>query len=135
MRTAKILVDTQFVIALVNPRDIDHARAVHLAEEHRDQSFVITDAILLEIGNALARTRRMEAAEVIESFFRSDNVEVVRLNPDLFRRALELYRRRWDKHWSLVDCVSFVVMQDRGSRRALTSDHHFIQAGFEALLA
>jgi predicted nucleic acid-binding protein len=133
--TAKILVDTQFVIALINPRDIDHGRAVHLAREHRHQSFLITDAVLLEIGNALARTRRKEAAEVIESFFRSDNMEVIRMTPDLFSRALDLYRRRWDKNWSLVDCVSFVVMQDRGSRRALTSDHHFIQAGFEAMLA
>lgn len=135
MATAKILVDTQFVIALINPRDIDHGRVVHLAEEQRHQSFLITDAVLLEIGNALARTRRMEAAEVIESFFRSDNTEVIRMTPDLFSRALDLYRRRWDKKWSLVDCVSFVVMQDHGSRRALTSDHHFTQAGFEAMLA
>jgi predicted nucleic acid-binding protein len=31
--------------------------------------------------------------------------------------------------------VSFVVMADRGMQRALTSDRHFIQAGFQALLA
>lgn len=38
------------------------------------------------------------------------------------------------KHWSLTDCISFVVMQQRGIRQALTFDRHFEQAGYEALL-
>jgi predicted nucleic acid-binding protein len=36
--------------------------------------------------------------------------------------------------WSLTDCISFVVMQDRQITGALTADHHFEQAGFTALL-
>jgi predicted nucleic acid-binding protein len=39
-----------------------------------------------------------------------------------------------DKEWSLVDCISFVVMTDRKLTDALTGDHHFEQAGFNALL-
>ena len=34
----------------------------------------------------------------------------------------------------LTDCISFVVMQERGIAEALTGDHHFEQAGFAALL-
>ncbi|MDP7134637.1 MAG: PIN domain-containing protein, partial [Planctomycetota bacterium] len=41
---------------------------------------------------------------------------------------------RLDKGWSLTDCVSFVVMQERGLVDALTTDLHFQQAGFRALL-
>jgi len=48
--------------------------------------------------------------------------------------GLELYARRPDKSWSLTDCISFVVMTDRGLTEALTGDHHFEQAGFRALL-
>jgi predicted nucleic acid-binding protein len=39
-----------------------------------------------------------------------------------------------DKEWSLTDCLSFVVMQQRGLTEALTPDEHFVQAGFKALL-
>jgi predicted nucleic acid-binding protein len=41
---------------------------------------------------------------------------------------------RQDKSWSLVDCSSFVVMQQRGIVEALTTDEHFEQAGFVRLL-
>jgi len=39
-----------------------------------------------------------------------------------------------DKGWSLTDCASFVIMEDEGLPAALTHDHHFEQAGFQALL-
>ncbi|MFM6264927.1 MAG: PIN domain-containing protein, partial [Dolichospermum sp.] len=42
--------------------------------------------------------------------------------------------QREDKEWGLVDCISFIVMQDRGISDALTTDIHFQQAGFRALL-
>jgi hypothetical protein len=34
----------------------------------------------------------------------------------------------------MTDCISFVVMQERGIFEALTTDHHFQQAGFRAIL-
>ncbi len=39
---------------------------------------------------------------------------------------------RWrDKDFSFTDCTSFVVMRELRVRRALTTDRHFRQAGFE----
>ena len=48
--------------------------------------------------------------------------------------AWTLYKSRLDKAWSLVDCSSFVVMQQLGIQKALTTDQHFEQAGFIRLL-
>ena len=52
----------------------------------------------------------------------------------LFRQGRQLFAARPDKAWSLTDCISFVVMTERGLTEALTGDHHFEQAGFRALL-
>src|SRR5208282_5143253 len=46
----------------------------------------------------------------------------------------DFFSARPDKEWSLTDCISFVVMNERGMTDALTSDHHFEQAGFQILL-
>jgi len=52
----------------------------------------------------------------------------------LFTKAVKFYSERMDKEWSLTDCISFVVMKERKLTTALTTDHHFEQAGFRALL-
>jgi len=130
----RILVDTFFVIALINRRDQYHRQARELADKFEGHPLLVTDAVLLEIGNALARGYKQEATEIIEEFLTSDEVEVVHLSPQLFQQAFALYRTHQDKEWSLVDCVSFVVMREVGISHALTFDHHFTQAGFEALM-
>lgn len=38
------------------------------------------------------------------------------------------------KEWSLIDCVSFVVMTERGLSEALTADEHLRQMRFRPLL-
>ena len=131
----RIFIDTLFIIALINPRDQYHAKATELAAKYESQPFLVTDAVLLEIGNGLARNYKQEAIEVIEGFFDSEEVEIVRLTPELFERVFELYKKYKDKDWGLIDCISFVVMTDAGITEALTFDQHFEQAGFEALMA
>jgi predicted nucleic acid-binding protein len=129
-----IFIDTVYIIALSNRRDQYHEQASKLVSQYKGYLMVITDAVLLEVGNALAHSHRQEAAEAIEEILTSDDVEVVHLTPDLFKRGFTMYRTFQDKAWSLVDCLSFVVMLDRGITDALTTDHHFEQAGFQALM-
>jgi predicted nucleic acid-binding protein len=129
----RVLVDTAFVIALINRRDQFHPQALELADRFEGHPLLVTDAILLEIGNALARSHKPEAIEVIEQFLASDEVEIVYLSTQLFQQAFALYRQYADKEWSLVDCISFVVMRQAGVNQVLTFDRHFAQAGFEIL--
>lgn len=131
--TIKIFVDTSFIIALVNVRDQYHQEAISIADEYDKQLLVITDAVILEIANALSRNYKSEAIQIIENFFVSKNVEVVSLTPALFDRAFYLYKDREDQTWGLVDCISFIVMQDRNMNIAFTFDRHFVQAGFKII--
>ena len=45
-----------------------------------------------------------------------------------------MYGSRLDQTWSLTDCASFLVMEQRGITDALAHDRDFEQAGFVALL-
>lgn len=130
----RIFVDSLFIIALVNQRDQYHRQAVSLASSLRGHPLLITDAVLLEVGNGLARNYKKEAVAIIERFLKAKEVEVAHLSPELFQEAFTLYRGREDKAWGMVDCVSFVVMRHHEIETALTFDGHFAQAGFKALM-
>ncbi len=131
---AEAFVDTSFVIALVNRRDQYRSQAVELASRFDKRPLVTTDAVLLEIGNALARNFKSDSIQIIEHFLTSEEIQIVNLNPELFRRAFELYRSHLDKAWGLIDCISFIVMRDLNLSKALTTDQHFKQAGFNVLI-
>lgn len=91
--------------------------------------------MILEIGNAMAKARRRAAGvALLDALEHDPSVEIVPLSEELFARAAALYRTHRDKEWGITDCVSFVVMRDRGVQEALTADDHFRQAGFRALL-
>ena len=127
-------VDTMFVLALINTRDQWHDQAQTLANRLTGIPLLTTDSVLLEIGNALARSYKAEAITIINNFLTADDVEIVRLTPPLFDRAWALYQEYHDKPWGLVDCISFIVMRDRQISDAATGDQHFVQAGFRALM-
>ncbi len=133
MPVSQTFVDTSFIVALINQRDQYHTQAINAVEQYDGRPLIVTDVILLEIANALARRYKSEAIQVIEELLSSEEVEVVPLTSELFSQAFELYKSRQDKTWGLVDCVSFVVMQRQSILSALTFDQHFIQAGFQAI--
>ncbi len=135
MNRTAVFVDTGYWLALAIRSDALHERAVRLSTRYRGP-LVTTEAVLLELGDALAGARTRMYAVSLLADIRSDlNTEVVPLAQDLFERAVRLYTARPDKEWGLTDCISFVVMQDRGIREALAADQHFVQAGFRALLS
>jgi predicted nucleic acid-binding protein len=130
----ELFLDSSYVIALVNKRDQHHAQALKMARRLGSPPLVTTDAILLEVGNGLARGFKAEAIAVIEEFLSSDEVRIVSVDTVLFQQGFNLYKSHQDKVWGLVDCISFIVMREHGITDALTSDTHFEQAGFNVLL-
>lgn len=79
-------------------------------------------------------TQRSVLIEPHEYLVADPRVEIVPLTEALYSQALILFRARPDKKWGLTDCISFVVMHERGIADALTTDEDFEQAGFRALL-
>jgi predicted nucleic acid-binding protein len=133
--TNRLFLDASYAIALANSRDQYHEAALDLADKHESTPFLTTQAVLLEIGNALSgRGHRKVAAAYVDAVQTEPATQVVTVTMDLFGRGLDLFRKRPDKTWGLTDCISFVVMRDFEIREALTADRHFEQAGFRCLL-
>ncbi len=129
-----VFIDTSFVIALINKNDLYHDKAIELSIKYEDYPLITTDVVLLEIGNAMAKKFKQEAIKIIETFQDSDAVRIVEFNFTLFEKAFEMYKKYNDKTWGIVDCLSFIVMQENNVVNALTSDKHFKQAGFKVLM-
>ena len=129
--------DSNYWIALFDPDDFLHIRAIEIAAQLPAFARVITsDFVIIEVLNALSgdtREIKQKAIQLFEHSSLSSSLDVVRWSRELFERAKTLYLRA-DKSWSIVDCSSFVIMRERGIRDALTYDRHFQQAGFRALL-
>jgi uncharacterized protein len=135
MTNERLFLDTAFIQALLNPRDDYHSHAKQLFPRIRAASEVwITEAIFVEVGNALSAFNRNGAVQFIQQCYRTDNIKVISIDTELLMQALALYHARSDKTWGLTDCISFVVMRQQNLTNAVTSDRHFVQAGFHALM-
>ncbi len=135
--SSSVFLDTSGWIALLNSTEPEHQAANQLWLDlgRRGYRIVITDWIIAETGNGLARTcARGQFASSVERVWQSPTIDAVIIDPPLMRRAIDRYHRFLDKSWGLVDCASFAVMEERGITEAFTSDHDFEQAGFRCLL-
>jgi predicted nucleic acid-binding protein len=130
----QVFADTVFFLALLNPSDELHPNATRL-NEHAPGPMLTTEFILIEVGDALSHpNNRPRFSHLLDLLRQQRDVEIIEATSTLFRQGCQLYAERDDKEWSLTDCTSFVVMQQRHLQDALTSDHHFEQAGFTILM-
>ncbi len=103
-----VFLDTAFALALANPHDLLHDRAINLADlmEAARTRFITTRVVLMEIGNALAKVRYRAASITLLNALETDpNVEIISMTDDLYHRAFQLYHQRPTKEWGLFDGV------------------------------
>ena len=133
----EVFADTGYWIALISARDDLRESAVQATNNLGNRRLVTSEMVLVEVLNHFARLgdiARKTAAETIIGLKNDSNTEVIEQNTEQFESAVYRYANRLDQNWSLVDCSSFVLMEERGIRDALAQDIDFVQAGFNALL-
>jgi uncharacterized protein len=129
-----VFVDSSYYIAILNARDQYAASARTVAHEDLGQT-VTTALVVTEVCNSLSEPRfRRQVCQLVKTLQTTVQTDLVFPDRSLWERSFDLYASRSDKFWSLTDCLSFIVMQDRGILEALTADRHFEQAGFRILL-
>lgn len=123
-------VDTFYLIALLSPSEDHHEHADRLVDE-LEADLVTTAWIVTEASSSMSRPPfRQKWINFYNEILKNKRFEVVPPSADLYTKGMTLYQNYKDKYWSLTDCISFVVMRERGITHALTADRHFEQAGF-----
>jgi predicted nucleic acid-binding protein len=134
----KLFVDTSGWAAAFVARESFHTLAAPLLQQALNASNVITtNHVVAELSALLTRPLRVAKSDqiaLLQDLRNSASVEIVHFDAALEAAGWQLWESRADKDWSFVDCCSFLVMQNLGVTDALTSDHHFEQAGFIRLL-
>ena len=136
---ADFFVDISGWAALIDTTERQHTEASDWYERARQQKrkLVTTNYVLTELVSLLISPLHMPRSLIIssiEGLTASPYIEVVHIDPAFHAQAWRLLIQCRDKDWSLVDCSSFVLMQQYGITEAITTDHHFEQAGFIRLL-
>jgi uncharacterized protein len=125
-----IFADTSFLFAVLNHRDHHHPRCVEVLETLRGQRavdlVVTTDHVVMETIT-LARNRVSHQAAVFagERLYAEKLARIYETTLAEQREAFEYLKRHRDKHYSAVDCLSFVVMEKLGIREAFAVDADF----------
>ena len=123
--------DTWFFIALHDRFDSHYSRANAIRMRLGRSAILTHEAVFTEMLAHFAEDgprSRVRVASIVRDLLRS--IDVVTPDRTLFLRSLARYEQRLDKQYSLVDCMSMIIMEDRGIHHVLTNDHHFTQAGF-----
>ncbi len=134
-----LFVDTSGWANLIDISQPFHPLSAKIYQNARSQkhkiftaSYIVTELVAL-LSSPL-RIPRPKAIAFIQSLKTSPYIEIIHISEEIDTKGWELLINRQDKEWSLVDCSSFIVMQERRITKSLTSDHHFEQAGFIRLL-
>jgi predicted nucleic acid-binding protein len=131
-----IFADTFYWIALLNSRDTWHLEVIKVSQEISNSPLVISDGIIDELfaySSKRGDLLRLKVSELYKSFRKDPNIQIISYSPEIRQKAIDLYEQRPDKGYSLVDCISMVIMKEMRISEVLTNDKHFAQEGFTIL--
>ncbi len=137
MASEPVFADSAFLYALVDKRDSAHSFAVDCLRSlvAARRPLVCTDHVLVEsLTLAKVRAGSLAALRLLERIDASDLIRTEWIGRERFESAKVFFRKHADHGYSFTDCTSFVVMRELGITDALTTDRHFAEAGFKALL-
>jgi len=126
-----IFADTSGLFALLVKNDSMHVRAkLNFAyfAQHRVQ-LLTSSFVLVETVALLQRRVGLEAVHDFQSKI-MPLLEMIWVTIDWYTRAIQRVFALNNRNISMVDCVSFEIMESREISHAFTFDKHFTNNGF-----
>lgn len=132
-----VFADTSYWIAIVRPNDQLAKPAKSARSLLGNVCLLTTDEVLTEFLAALSYDKclRRQAVEMVRAILGDPNIKVLPQTRESFVQGISLYEQRFDKKYSLTDCISMNAMRSESVTQVLTNDHHFEQEGFDVLMS
>jgi predicted nucleic acid-binding protein len=132
----RLFVDTAGWMAMADAKDPLHASCRIVRDQWLEAGgmLVVSNYVVDETLTLIRIRLGLGAAELWwEQVSESPRCRTEWMTPDRVERAVHWFFRRKDQSFSFTDCTSFALMKELRIEKALTTDHHFITAGFEIL--
>ena len=125
-----IFLDTSAIYALADANDMRHSDAREMFDIalDNDEDILIHNYILIESVALLQRRLGLDVA--LQFLDQMTSIQTHWIDDGDHAQAVTLLRERDSRALSLVDCVSFVVMQRYGIMQAMAFDVDFEHEGF-----
>ena len=126
------MIDTSAVYALLDRSDNNHDQAKAILKQLQVEKFIplLTNYIEAEC-HALITTKL--GAELGRKWLRENSWPVERAEAEDEIAAKELIYQYTDKDFTLVDAITFIIMQRLNIQKAFAFDRHFVQMGYQVL--
>ena len=131
-----VFVDTSALLPILNGDDRDYPKAYKIWQNlAAEQARLITSSYVLVESTALIQNRLGMAA--VRSFQEGfvPLLQIVWVNAELHNMGMAALLTADRRRLSLVDCVSFVICQQRQVESVFAFDQHFSEQGFAVLAA
>ncbi|QGZ90257.1 type II toxin-antitoxin system VapC family toxin [Microcystis aeruginosa] len=128
--------DTSYIIALEIANEDTHEQVLqNWLTLALSKPFLVTTTYVFDETVTFFNSRNLhgKAVEIGKRLRESPDIELIEIDRDLFDRGWQYFQKYQDKSYSLTDCLSFIVMENRRIFTALSLDNHFLQAGFQKL--
>ena len=129
-----ILLDTSAIVAIADVRDEFHERAIRTMERlsSGDAPLLTHSYVVLETAAVMQRKIGMQPA--LDFLTEIEDIATIHwVNQEDHERAVHRFGQRHRRNLSLVDCMSFVVMERYDCTTAFAYDSDFVSEDFQLI--
>lgn len=131
-----IFIDTGAFLARYLSNDQYHAQSNEMwaAIKRRRETCFTTNFVLNEVFTLLGRRAGNKfAAERALNIYASRVIKIMRPDQKAEFQAIDTFEKYADQKVTFTDCISFVLMKQKGVKRVFSFDFHFRLAGYEVV--
>lgn len=118
----KLLIDTNFLLALASKADRYHARALDTMKKSRGIQRVIPETVLPELFYMCAVRINYDAALKMFYLIQSEEFLIEPLTPEDYQRMNEIFQKYRTSQFDYVDCAIMALSERLNITRVATFD-------------